>query len=349
MKKYGILLFGLAAGIIFLVSPFESSACKKVKLENAELRDQLEESRSRNAELEARLREQQSGLDTRNRQMTEMQNQLDMKNSELQRLYDEIEVLEKDVYELGESLKMRGDDLSVQMAQLSQKKQDLEDQVIALKSDIDAASRRNERLTNLVNEYEKRISALSADISSLKAERDKLISAESADKERMKTTYDQLMASLENEIGQQLVEIEQYRDALTINIMDKIFFDSGKADIKPEGVDVLKRVGAILKNVPDKTIRIEGHTDDIPIGQKIIEKYPTNWELGAARAARVAEFFRKESGIDPKRMTVVSYSMYRPLVPQTTNENRAKNRRIEIVLLDKLYYQMVEVKESMEQ
>ena len=158
-----------------------------------------------------------------------------------------------------------------------------------------------------------------------------------------------MKVSLEKEIGQQLVEIEHYRDALTINIMDKIFFDSGKAEIKQEGFDVLKRVGTILKNVPDKTIRIEGHTDDVPIGQKIMEKYPTNWELGAARASNVAEFFRKESGIDPKRMTVVSYSMYRPLVPHTTKENKAKNRRIEIVLLDKLYYQMVEVKESMEQ
>lgn len=63
----------------------------------------------------------------------------------------------------------------------------------------------------------------------------------------------------------------------------------------------------------------------------------------------MAEFLRKDVGIDPKRMTVVSYSMYRPLVPHTTNANRAKNRRIEIVVLDKLYYQMMEVKESMEQ
>jgi chemotaxis protein MotB len=349
MKKQTLFLFGIVSGVVLFISPLELSACKKVKEENAELRYELDAADLRITELETQLQEQQRGLDVRNQEMAGMQNQIDLKNNELQRLYDEVEILEKDVFELTDTLKMSGDALSGQIVQLSQKNQDLESQVLALKADIDAASRRNERFSNLVDEYEKRISKLSMEIANLKAERAKLLAVEAIDKERMKETYDQLLKSLEKEIGQQVVDIQQYRDALTINIMDKIFFDSGKAEIKQEGFDVLRRVGAILKNVPDKTIRIEGHTDDIPIGQKIIEKYPTNWELGAARAANVAEFFRKDVGIDPKRMSVVSYSMYRPIVPHTTKENRAKNRRIEIILLDKLYYQMVEVKESLEQ
>ena len=409
MKKQTIILIGCIMGAILLTSPRESNACKKVKQENAELRDELEVSRLRNAELEAQLQEQQNELEMRNQEMLEMktqldlyaqeilemQNQIDVKNSELQQLYDEVGVLEKNVQELGEMLKVRGDELSSQVALLTQKKQGLEDQVIALKADINAAAKRNERLGQLVDDYEKKINTQSVEIKNLKTERDKLqkiandlsnslkaktdelskqvgtlttqkqnlekqfaelrkdidtkLAAEAADKERMKVTYDQLLKNFEKEIGQQTVEIQHYKDALTINIMDKIFFDSGKAEIKPEGFDVLRRVGAILKNVPDKMIRIEGHTDDIPIGQKIIEKYPTNWELGAARASKVAEFFRKDVGIDPKRISVVSYSMYRPLVPHTTKVNRAKNRRIEIVVLDKLHYQMMEVKESMEQ
>jgi len=348
MKKYLLFLMVCAGGVALFVSPLDAAGCKKAKLENAELRDELEATRSMNADLEAQLREQMRGLADRNQEMVILQNQIDMKNSELQSLYDEIEVLEMNVYELGESLKARGDALSAQMAQLLDKKQDLENQIVALKADIDAASRRNERLTQLVNDYQTRIGALSEQTEILKAESDALRAAEEADKKRMKTTYDKLLKSLEMEIGQQTVEIQQYKDSLTINIMDKIFFDSGKAEIKPSGYDVLRRVGAILKEVPDKVIRIEGHTDDVPIGQKIIEKYPTNWELGAARAANVAEFLRKDVGIDPKRMTVVSYSMYRPLVPHTTEANRARNRRIEIVVLDKLYYQMVEVKEGME-
>jgi len=89
MKKYVLILSGCLAGIFLLVSPFESQACKKVKLENADLREQLEDSRSLNAELEVQLREQQRGLEMRNRELTEMQNRIDTKNSELQRLYDE--------------------------------------------------------------------------------------------------------------------------------------------------------------------------------------------------------------------------------------------------------------------
>jgi len=244
----------------------------------------------------------------------EYQRKTSNQSVEITNLKTERDRLQKNVNELSNSLKAKTDELSKQIANLTADKQNLEKQITALKKNIDAQ-----------------------------------LAAEAAEKERMKVTYDQLMASLKQEVGQQLIEIQHYRDALTINIMDKIFFDSGKAEIKLSGYDVLRRVGAILKTVPDKVIRIEGHTDDIPIGQKIVEKYPTNWELGAARAANVAEFLRKDVGIDPKRMTVVSYSMYRPLVPHTTNANRTKNRRIEIVVLDKLFYQMVEVKESMKQ
>ncbi|UCB45504.1 MAG: OmpA family protein, partial [Spirochaetota bacterium] len=355
---------------------------------NAALRSELDVKNKEVADL-------QNSNALKNLEIDELNKQIDMKNNELQRLYDGTQMLEKNLKGLGDILKSSGGELSNQMALLMQGKQTLEDQVIALRGDIDAAFNRNERLNQLVGEYQKQIGDQAADIKSLQKERDSLqktsnnlknalegktdelsrqvanlttqkqkleqqvselrknidsqLAKEAAEKDRMKKTYDQLVKSLESEIGQKTVDIQHFKDALTINIMDKIFFDSGKAEIKPEGYSVLRRVGAILKAVPDKVIRIEGHTDDIPIGPKIAEKYPTNWELGAARAANVAEFLRKEVGIDPKRISVASYSMYRPLVPHTTNENRAKNRRIEIVVLDKLHYQMMEVKESMEQ
>jgi chromosome segregation ATPase len=212
MKKQTLFLFSIFLGVILFISPFESSACKKVKEENAELRYELDAADLRITELETQLQEQQRGLDVRNQEMAGMQNQIDLKNNELQRLYDEVEILEKDVFELTDTLKMKGDALSGQIVQLSQKNQDLESQVLALKADIDAASKRNERFSNLVDEYEKRISKLSVEIANLKAERDKLLAAEAIDKERMKETYDQLLKSLEKEIGQQVVDIQEYRD-----------------------------------------------------------------------------------------------------------------------------------------
>ena len=141
MKKQTLFLFSIFLGVILFISPFESSACKKVKEENAELRYKLDAADLRITELETQLQEQQRGLDVRNQEMAGMQNQIDLKNNELQRLYDEVEILEKDVFELTDTLKMKGDALSGQIVQLSQKNQDLESQVVALKADIDAASK----------------------------------------------------------------------------------------------------------------------------------------------------------------------------------------------------------------
>jgi len=395
MKRWMVGLFTLAAGAFFLLQPLESWACKQYIDENVNLKSELEAAGQRNAELEARVSENEKKIEVQNQELSDLRNLLAMKNNDLQRLYDTSQILESTLKGLGDILQASGSELSGRMLQLVQSKQGLEDEVAALRNDIDAAFKRNERLNQLAGEYQNKLSEQAVELKNTKAERDKLqktaedlrrslkadteelskqvaaltlqkqnldkqladlrknidtqLAAEAADKERMKSTYDQLLASLGKEVGQKTIEIQHYKDALTINIMDKIFFDSGKAEIKPEGTDVLRRVGTILKEVPDKMIRIEGHTDDIPIGQKIAEKYPTNWELGAARAANVAEFLRKDVGVDPRRIAVVSYSMYRPIVPHTTKENRAKNRRIEIVVIDKLHYQMMEIKESTEQ
>ncbi len=169
----------------------------------------------------------------------------------------------------------------------------------------------------------------------------------SADLKAMKNAYEDLTSDLEGEITEKNIELKQYQDALTINIADQLFFESGKAELKPEADHVLDRIGKILKeSLPDKIIRIEGHTDKIPIGKKLKEKYPNNWMLGAARAANVAEYFREKSGIDPKRMSIISYAFYRPLTSNKTSAQRAKNRRIEIIIMNQLKYQVEELKSA---
>jgi len=170
--------------------------------------------------------------------------------------------------------------------------------------------------------------------------------AQDRDRARMSMTRDELIASLEQEIEEKTIEIQQYRDALTINIVDQLFFDSGKAEIKKEGLGVLDRIAKALKGFDDKVIRIEGHTDDVPIGAKIRGKFPSNWELGAARASAVVRYFIDEHGIDPSQMIAVSYSKYRPVAPNITEEDRSKNRRIEIVLTQRAMYELLEIEES---
>ncbi len=156
--------------------------------------------------------------------------------------------------------------------------------------------------------------------------------------DRTKKASDLFEQSLKNEIQKKQIVINQYRDVLSINISEEIFFDSGSADVKKEGFNVLNRIGNILKYFPDKMIKIEGHTDNVLISEKHKFMFSSNWVLGAIRAINVAVYFEKDLKIDPIRLEVASFSKYRPLVPNTSASNRAKNRRIEIVLINKDVY-----------
>ncbi len=154
----------------------------------------------------------------------------------------------------------------------------------------------------------------------------------------LKKTYDNLVKDMETEIKQGEVQITQLQGKLTVNMVDKILFNSGEAEVNRQGKDTLSKVGAILKNVTDKQIRIEGHTDNIPISKELQQKYASNWELSTARATHVARYLLETTGIDAKLLSVSGYADTRPVDTNATPEGRAKNRRIEIVLvpLDKI-------------
>jgi chemotaxis protein MotB len=115
--------------------------------------------------------------------------------------------------------------------------------------------------------------------------------------------------------------------------VDKILFPSGESAISPEGLKVLERIGNILKNAQGKAVRVEGHTDNVPIGGNLKSKFPTNWELSTARAVNVIRLLQEKVGMDPKRLEAAGLGEYRPVAPNDTREGRAQNRRIEIYLL----------------
>ncbi len=140
-----------------------------------------------------------------------------------------------------------------------------------------------------------------------------------------------LRERLSKELTDKNVEIEQLRGQLSVRMLDKIVFRSGSANILPQGMEVLDKLADAIKDSTD-TIRVEGHTDDTPISDKLKAKYPTNWELSAARAAAVARYFETKHFINPKRLESLGFSMYRPVAPNDTAENKQRNRRVEIVL-----------------
>lgn len=149
----------------------------------------------------------------------------------------------------------------------------------------------------------------------------------------MKSTYGELVGLMEAEIKRGEVTISELQGQLTVNMVERILFDSGKADIKPGGLDILRRVGGILKGAADQSIRVEGHTDNVPISPRLAATFPSNWELSTARATTVLRFLQDSAGIDGGRLSAVGFGQYRPLNDNSTPEARAQNRRIQIVLV----------------
>ena len=149
---------------------------------------------------------------------------------------------------------------------------------------------------------------------------------------RLTKTQEELSQSLQEEISKGNITIQQVRDKLTINMVDRVLFDSGQAQVKQDGIKVLQQVGDILKTVDDKQIRIEGHTDNIPITGKLKSRYKTNWELSTARATTVVRYLIDNGGVSKQHLSAVGHADTRPIASNDTNEGRSSNRRIEIVL-----------------
>ena len=149
---------------------------------------------------------------------------------------------------------------------------------------------------------------------------------------RMRATHDEMVKTLQKEIEQGQIQVTQLADRLSLNIVDKILFPSGEDQITDAGKEVLKRVGGVLAQVKDKTIRIEGHTDNVPTGKPLRQRFPTNWELSTARATNVVRFLQDEAHIDPTSLEAVGRGEYRPIASNKTAAGRSQNRRIEIIL-----------------
>jgi len=153
---------------------------------------------------------------------------------------------------------------------------------------------------------------------------------------RLRNTHDEMVKTLQKEIEQGQVKVTQLADRLSLNIVDKILFPSGEDQITEAGKEILLRVGGVLAQAKDKIIRIEGHTDNVPTGKPLRERFPTNWELSAARATNVVRFLQEEAKIDPTSLEAVGMGQYRPIASNKSTAGRSQNRRIEIVLYPKV-------------
>ena len=142
-----------------------------------------------------------------------------------------------------------------------------------------------------------------------------------------------LLAKLHADLAGSGVEITSKGGKITLTMLDTILFKTGEADLTAKGEAVLRRLEGALKTAGDKTIQVNGHTDNIPITTELKLLYPTNWELSAARAINVVRFLQDKLKVAPRRLMPVGYGPHRPVASNATAKGRAQNRRIEILLL----------------
>jgi chemotaxis protein MotB len=141
-------------------------------------------------------------------------------------------------------------------------------------------------------------------------------------------TYDAMVAKLREEVNSGQVEIQKLRDGIRVNMPQDILFPSGSASLDAAGRSLLGKVSEELKSSSYEIVVI-GHTDNVGVGAKLVDRYPTNWELGAARAGTIVRYFQ-EAGIPSARMLAVSAAENRPRADNASPEGRGQNRRIEI-------------------
>ncbi len=148
-----------------------------------------------------------------------------------------------------------------------------------------------------------------------------LVASTAADAEKLKGV-------LAKEIAEGKVDIESQGRSITIRIRERGSFPSGSATLNPEFAPVMKSMGKALRDIGGK-IAVEGHTDDVPISS---ERFQSNWDLSATRALSVVHHLLQDKELDEKRFMVIGRADTDPLVPNDSRENRARNRRVEIVI-----------------
>jgi len=125
------------------------------------------------------------------------------------------------------------------------------------------------------------------------------------------------------------IKLEENSRGVTIHILEDIVFPSGSAELKKSSKIVLQQLAAIIKKLPND-VRIEGHTDNIPISTS---QFPSNWHLSVARALSTAYYLMTEQGLNPEKLSIVGYSEYKPLESNDDISGRATNRRVDIIII----------------
>ncbi|MCH1910933.1 OmpA family protein [Leptospira noguchii] len=284
-------------------------------------RNETENSKKERLEFDSKIRSLEELL-SREKEFRDKDNDLNV---------EKIKVLENQISILKAKSSNKEKELIDENERQSKKFRDLIDN---LKEDLEKERANCQKKTEaLQKEYEKKISDLEGRILVLNDEISKLKHLSENQKKELDRLSDQaneLESKLTDEIKKGQIRLKRFHNRLVINIDDKISFDSGSADLKKQIFPALDKIKEILGNYPGNLIIIEGHTDNIPIRTK---KFSDNWQLSGERALSVLHYFLESKILDPRNFSLAGYGEFQPIVSNDTPENRALNRRVDIVVV----------------
>ena len=221
-------------------------------------------------------------------------------------------------------------DKNQEISTLQKDKASLEQQKGTLEKQVGDLEQQKGTLEKQKSDLEQQKATTQQQVASLEQEKASLM----ASSQQSQQQYEALVKTLSQEVEKGQLQEKQYKNMLSVDLAEQIFFDSGKATLKKEGKEVLKKVGDALKGYESKIIWVVGHTDNVPVAKVLQHTFPSNWELSVARATTVVRYLQ-EVGIPPQRMVASGRSEYDPVASKDTPEGRPKNRRIAIMLIDK--------------
>jgi chemotaxis protein MotB len=241
-----------------------------------------------------------------------------------------------------------GDDRASRMAALEQERQKLSEtlagrdqELVALRGNVSDASQEIARLKGQLGQGQVGADELArtkdqvASMTGTLSKRDQEIVLLRASLDQQKGSLAKaerdLFTSLQPEIAKGHVTVQQFGDQLTINLSSGALFDSGQDTVKAAGVDILKRIGAVLKGFPEKQVQVDGHTDNVAIQGALLKKFPNNQALSKSRAVNAMQILG-QGGVASVKLDSTGYADTKPVASNESEAGRHKNRRVEIVV-----------------
>ncbi|MCB1325960.1 MAG: OmpA family protein [Spirochaetales bacterium] len=270
----------------------------------------------------SRLEEAEKQRDEAQARATDLEGERDELQSERDRLSSELERVQAEL----DRVKRENTAANQRLANLQQENADTSTELETVQQERTRLQQRIAELEGRINDLDARSRRLLDELRSIQRSRDLA-------NQELDAALDELIVALEEQLSAGDLSVRRMDGMIRLSFKETALFSSGQAGLDARGRQVLANIATVLKKMPAMTFYVEGHTDSRGIGPNLVRRYPSNWELGAARAITVVRHLTEQEGIDASRMAAVSRGPHQPVAENSSATGRAQNRRIEITLL----------------